>query len=259
MDYIANIMDILSFIRSNSNMQSSEGDMINTPDTSDDELSDVQYIEQSDVNSAQNLLQENQNSIVGDQDKEINQDKEPEQDKTGKKEINKRKTIPPSLKSKIWLKYCGNTFEAKCVISWCDNTITPFSFEVGHNIPHSKGGTIDIDNLQPICAACNRSMGNRYTITEWAELYGNQNDNQNNDNNNKKNIEIMEEIDNIDNIDNINETEKECEEDCEEESEENCEEEYYEISENDSCTELVRKLKHNAELHSKKIMGKTKN
>jgi len=48
--------------------------------------------------------------------------------------------------------------------------MTPFHFEVGHNIPRSKGGLNDIDNLRPICGNCNRSMSDSYTIEEFSEI-----------------------------------------------------------------------------------------
>jgi len=42
--------------------------------------------------------------------------------------------------------------------------IDVFNFHVGHDIPESKGGTLDLYNLYPICGKCNRSMSNNYTI-----------------------------------------------------------------------------------------------
>jgi len=38
------------------------------------------------------------------------------------------------------------------------------------DIPESKGGTLDIKNLKPICARCNLSMSDNYTIQEWIKL-----------------------------------------------------------------------------------------
>ena len=61
-------------------------------------------------------------------------------------------------------------FKAKCAVSWCQNAITPFSFQCGHNVPESKGGQTDISNLRPICANCNMSMGDDYTIDEFSKL-----------------------------------------------------------------------------------------
>ena len=38
---------------------------------------------------------------------------------------------------------------------------------MGHDKPESEGGTLNIDNLKPICARCNLSMSNNYTIKQW--------------------------------------------------------------------------------------------
>ena len=48
--------------------------------------------------------------------------------------------------------------------------MTPFNFEVGHNVPESKGGATDLGNLRPICGKCNRSMGDEYTIDQFSAL-----------------------------------------------------------------------------------------
>lgn len=80
---------------------------------------------------------------------------------------NTRKAIPKALREEVWRRYIGNKYESKCTIGWCTNTITPFDYEVGHNIPHSKGGTTTIENLRPICSRCNKSMSDTYTIDEW--------------------------------------------------------------------------------------------
>lgn len=83
-----------------------------------------------------------------------------------------KQNIPVSLKNTVWVHYNGKVFETKCFITWCENTITVFSFEAGHDIPESKGGSTTLDNLKPICSCCNKSMGNRYTIKEWCEMFG---------------------------------------------------------------------------------------
>ena len=79
--------------------------------------------------------------------------------------------IPAALREQVWLLYCGDRlFKHKCLVTWCENIITPFSFEVGHNIPESKGGATDINNLKPICPKCTRSMGDEYSIDEFSAL-----------------------------------------------------------------------------------------
>ena len=65
----------------------------------------------------------------------------------------------------------GRVFEGKCPVVWCPNVITVFDFQSGHNIPESKGGKTNIDNLLPICARCNLCMGDRYTIDDWSSMY----------------------------------------------------------------------------------------
>ena len=79
--------------------------------------------------------------------------------------------VPASLKHNIWITYNGENFNCKCHVTWCRNIITPFTFEAGHNVPSSKGGASTIDNLLPICAACNKSMGNQYTISEFSKTF----------------------------------------------------------------------------------------
>ena len=82
----------------------------------------------------------------------------------------KKDRIPKALREQVWLRNMGHTFSKKCTIRWCSNKITVFDFHVGHNIPESKGGTIELENLKPICARCNLSMSDNYTIDEWNTL-----------------------------------------------------------------------------------------
>jgi 5-methylcytosine-specific restriction endonuclease McrA len=79
--------------------------------------------------------------------------------------------IPLALKQNVWLKTNGQKFKGRCYVKWCNNRLTPFTFEAGHNIPFSKGGKTTIDNLFPICSTCNKSMGNRFTIEEFSEQF----------------------------------------------------------------------------------------
>jgi hypothetical protein len=79
----------------------------------------------------------------------------------------KKNNIPRAIKQQVWLKHIGKKFEDKCTIKWCQNVISVFNFHTGHNIPESKGGTINIDNLRPICSNCNLSMNDTYSIDEW--------------------------------------------------------------------------------------------
>ena len=83
----------------------------------------------------------------------------------------KKKPIPAALRQQVWIQKMGKRFEGKCKTTWCSTIINVYSFEAGHNIPESKGGTTDIDNLIPICRQCNMSMSNTYTFDEWCKTF----------------------------------------------------------------------------------------
>lgn len=84
----------------------------------------------------------------------------------------KRTTIPPKLKEKIWKTYIGNSIESKCPI--CEqNVITAFSFEAGHVVSEANGGSLDLPNLRAICGSCNSSMGKKDLRDYTKEFYSN--------------------------------------------------------------------------------------
>jgi len=71
----------------------------------------------------------------------------------------KKETIPKNVRDLCWYTWIGNNIaSAKCVC--CERIeIRMNNFECGHVIAESKGGTISVENLRPICSACNKSMG----------------------------------------------------------------------------------------------------
>lgn len=79
--------------------------------------------------------------------------------------------IPKAVREQCWLVHAGEVYKSKCAVSWCKNDITVFDFQCGHNVPESKGGRTEIQNLLPICARCNTSMGNHYTIDDWSHNF----------------------------------------------------------------------------------------
>ena len=62
----------------------------------------------------------------------------------------RKQKIPAALREQVWIHVMGTNFDGKCPVGWCNNYITVFDFQCGHNIPESKGGTTAIDNLIPI-------------------------------------------------------------------------------------------------------------
>jgi 5-methylcytosine-specific restriction endonuclease McrA len=74
----------------------------------------------------------------------------------------KRKTyIPKCLKKTVWDKWIGlKTGQTKCSV--CEFTdIFQIDFHCGHIISEADGGETNTDNLMPICAQCNLSMGRK--------------------------------------------------------------------------------------------------
>ena len=92
--------------------------------------------------------------------------------------MTRKANIPKAIREQVWLKTCGRVYEHKCYVHWCQNKMTVFDFHVGHDQPESKGGTLDINNLEAICARCNLSMSDNYTIQEWSNLSENKNKNK---------------------------------------------------------------------------------
>ena len=84
----------------------------------------------------------------------------------------RKANIPKALREQVWLQTFGKIYEHSCYIEWCNNMINVFDFQVGHDIPESKGGKLTINNLKPICSRCNLSMGNNYSIEEWQKFNG---------------------------------------------------------------------------------------
>jgi len=82
----------------------------------------------------------------------------------------KKAKLRTNLRLNVWKKYIGEMASSKCTIPWCRNQISIFDFHCSHNIPESKGGPKDINNLRPICKKCNLQMGRNWTIDLWSEF-----------------------------------------------------------------------------------------
>ena len=81
--------------------------------------------------------------------------------------LKQKKTIPVAVREQVWIRNIGKRYDSKCSVSWCQNGISVFDFQVGHDHAESKGGSLRFDNLQPICSRCNSSMGNRFNFENW--------------------------------------------------------------------------------------------
>jgi hypothetical protein len=82
----------------------------------------------------------------------------------------RKKSIPKSLKKQTWDKWIGASIGAtKCLC--CEHEeIRQIEFHCGHIIAEADGGSTTVDNLLPICAQCNLSMG-KMNLYEFKKEY----------------------------------------------------------------------------------------
>lgn len=74
-------------------------------------------------------------------------------------EPTKKKTIPKVVRDLAWNKWVGeDVAKTKCFCCGV-NEIRMNKFHCGHVVAEAKGGKTTVDNLRPICQACNLSMG----------------------------------------------------------------------------------------------------
>ena len=119
----------------------------------------------------QKRLEEEQKKI--EEQQVLEQKQLEEQQKKKEKEETKRKkqAIPKNVRTIIWNNYIGeDIIKHKCLC--CKKaTICNTNFEVGHVLSEKNGGTHEINNLRPICFACNHSMGTE-NMVDYVVKYG---------------------------------------------------------------------------------------
>ena len=71
----------------------------------------------------------------------------------------KKTAVPKVVRDLAWNRWIGeDVAKHKCMC--CEiNEIRMNSFQCGHVIAEANGGKTTVDNLRPICSACNLSMG----------------------------------------------------------------------------------------------------
>ncbi len=92
------------------------------------------------------------------------------QEDTDTKEKEKQ-TVPKNIYDIVWNHYIGEEIMKHRCLCCKKVVITKTNFEVGHVISETNGGGHDINNLRPICGACNYSMGTTNMI-EFVVKYG---------------------------------------------------------------------------------------
>ena len=82
----------------------------------------------------------------------------------------KKEKIPMAVRNTVWLKWIKDKNNAKCFCCKLES-ITTANWHCGHIVSEKNGGKIHLNNLRPICAGCNCSMG-RMNMYDFIEKYG---------------------------------------------------------------------------------------
>ena len=82
----------------------------------------------------------------------------------------KKKNIPKAMKRVVWDTYIGAEVGlTKCLC--CQHAdIRQIEFHCGHVVAETNGGSTTVDNLRPICAQCNLSMG-KTNMNEFMKMF----------------------------------------------------------------------------------------
>jgi len=80
-------------------------------------------------------------------------------------------TIPAIRKTEVWNTYVGVAIGATKCLCCGLRDITARDFHTGHVLSEEDGGTIDVENLRPICAPCNSGMGSKHMVAWMKKMY----------------------------------------------------------------------------------------
>ena len=79
--------------------------------------------------------------------------------------------IPKKVRTDVWNTFIGPSIPIHKCLCCLKTTICMTDFQVGHVVSEHDGGNLNIDNLRPICASCNISMGTT-NMKEYVVKYG---------------------------------------------------------------------------------------
>jgi 5-methylcytosine-specific restriction endonuclease McrA len=104
----------------------------------------------------------NKYNVIASKDDNIKEDNDATIQQTAnvKNDIKRKKRkIRHATRIVCWNTYVGEDVAKTKCLCCKTNVITQLNFHCGHVTAEANGGTLNIDNLRPICAICNNSMG----------------------------------------------------------------------------------------------------
>lgn len=113
------------------------------------------------------LVEEEQKRLAEEEQKRLDEEKKREKEDAKKK----KQSIPKNVRLIVWNHYIGEDIIKHRCLCCKKVVISNTNFEVGHVLSEKNGGTHEINNLRPICFACNHSMGAENMI-DFVVKYG---------------------------------------------------------------------------------------
>ena len=141
------------------------------------ELTLIEQLEKQRVEIENKIKEESDRKRKQEEDEkhriaeETKKRQEEERKKEREETKKKKQSIPKNVRMIVWNNYIGeDILKHKCLC--CKKvSISNTNFEVGHVLSEHNGGTHEINNLRPICFACNHSMGAENMI-DFVVKYG---------------------------------------------------------------------------------------
>jgi 5-methylcytosine-specific restriction endonuclease McrA len=117
------------------------------------------------------LKDDEEKKLKDEEEKKLKEEEKKRLDEEKKETKKKKQSIPKNVRVIVWNHYIGeDIIKHKCLC--CKKvTISNTNFDVGHVLSEKNCGTHEINNLRPICFACNHSMGSENMI-EFVVKFG---------------------------------------------------------------------------------------
>lgn len=157
-DHIISLLDAQSILTPSPNpfyrRHTDHGDIVIIHDSSDSEDSSSSSDLRSYSSSSESSYSES--NSYSSSHSEMSSPSDSEVEEVRKAVPVKRKAIPAKIRHMTWRKHIGPSMDGRC---WCCNDAITFeNWHAGHVLAHTHGGKNTVDNLRPVCAACNLSM-----------------------------------------------------------------------------------------------------
>jgi 5-methylcytosine-specific restriction endonuclease McrA len=117
----------------------------------------VQAVVMEEIKMKTSILPEKEKKT--EEPKGMDVSEETKAQKKSEVEETKKQAIPKKVKTDVWNTFIGANMPAHKCLCCLKTVIVNTDFHVGHVTSEFNGGSLNIDNLRPICASCNYSMG----------------------------------------------------------------------------------------------------